>query len=50
LDEEQISCLYIKDIAQQQGKDVCAEETIEELLANLPDSNEINQIVRSRSE
>mmetsp|Transcript_45868 Transcript_45868/g.60793 ORF Transcript_45868/g.60793 Transcript_45868/m.60793 type:complete len:164 (-) Transcript_45868:1389-1880(-) len=50
LDEEQVACMYIKDLSKIQDRDVCAEETFEEILGNLPDELAISQIIASRSE
>ena len=50
LDEEQIACLYIKDISRMEDRELDDEETIEELLQNLPDEEKINQVVHYRSE
>ena len=42
--------MYIKDIATSIGADVASEETVEEILDNLPDDELKAQIVRQRTE
>lgn len=46
LDEEQLACLYSKDIAVARGKvGNCEEETLNEILSNVPDAAEIKQVI-----
>ena len=44
LDEEQLVCLYVKDISIVRGV-TCEEETVNDIIENVPDSAEVEQII-----
>jgi len=42
--------MYVKDIAASKGDNTCAEETIEEILNNLPDDETKAMITHNRAQ
>ena len=41
LDDEQLVCFYAKDISVVRGVNACEEETVQEIISNVPDADEI---------
>lgn len=50
LDDEQLVCFYAKDISVVRGLGECEEETVNEIINNVPNSDEIKQIIDNRQE
>ena len=42
--------MYVKDIASLRGQDVCEEETVEQILQELPTEEEIHNLVDQREQ
>ena len=50
LDESHLACMYAKDIAVLRRVGTCERETIEEIVQQIPDAEEINEIIARRRE
>lgn len=50
LDEQHLACMYAKDISVLRRVGTCEQETIEEIIQQVPDAAEINEIIMRRRE
>lgn len=50
LDEQHLACMYAKDLSVVRRVGTCERETIEEIMSQLPDANEINEVIQRRRE
>ena len=50
LEDEQLVCFYAKDISVVRGVNACEEETVNEIINNVPDEAEIKQVIATREE
>ena len=48
LDDEQLVVFYAKDISVVRGMGECEEDTINEIINNVPDAAEIKQVITNR--
>ena len=48
LNDEQLVCMYAKDISVVRGVDVCEEETVEEIINQVQDEDEVRAVVEQR--
>ena len=48
LDDEQLVVFYAKDISVVRGMGECEEDTINEIISNVPDAAEIQQVITNR--